>query len=40
MMTIYSDTLYWSRITPIFDPITDLDIIIEFDFLPYCERFQ
>ena len=23
MMTIYSDTLHWSGITPIFDPITD-----------------
>ena len=36
----YSDTLRWSGITPIFDPITDLDIITEFDFLPNCERFQ
>ena len=32
MMTIYSDTLHWSGITPIFDPITDLDLITEFDF--------
>ena len=39
MMTIYSDTLHWSGITPIFDPITDLDLITEFDFLPNCERF-
>ena len=31
MMTIYSDTLHWSGITPIFDPITDLDLITEFD---------
>ena len=39
MMIIYSDTLYSSGITPIFDPITDLDLITEFDFLPNCERF-
>ena len=39
MMTIYSDTLHWSGITPMFDPITDLDLITEFDFLPNCERF-
>ena len=39
MMTIYSDTLYWSGITQIFDPITDLDLITEFDLLPNCERF-
>ena len=38
MMTIYSDTLYWSGITPIFDPITDLDLITEFDLLPNYER--
>ena len=35
MMTIYSDTLHWSGITP----ITDLDLIAEFDFLPNCEMF-
>ena len=39
-MTIYSDTLHWSDITPIFDPITDLDHIIEFDFLPNCAMFR
>ena len=39
MMTIYSDTFHWSGITPIFDPITDLDLITIFDFLPNCERF-
>ena len=39
MMTIYSDTLHWSGITPILDPITDLDLITEFDFLPNWERF-
>ena len=39
MTTIYSDTLHLSGITPIFDPVTDLDLIIEFDFLPNCERF-
>ena len=32
MMTIYSDTLHWSGITPIFDPITDLHLISEFAF--------
>ena len=37
MMTIYSDTLYWSGISPIFDLITDLDIFTELDFLPNCE---
>ena len=37
MMTIYSDTLHWSGITPIFDPITDLDLIAEFGFLTNCE---
>ena len=40
MMTIYSDTLYWSGITPIFDPITDLDIIIEFDFFTELRGFR
>ena len=39
MMTIYSDTLHWSGITPIFDPVTDLDLITKFDFLPNCTRF-
>ena len=39
MMTIYSDTHHWLGTTPNFDPITDLDLITEFDFLPYCERF-
>ena len=39
MMTVYSDTLHWSGITLIFDPIIDLDLITEFDFLPNCERF-
>ena len=40
MMTIYSDTLHWSGITPIFDPITDLDLITEFDFLPIVRGFH
>ena len=39
MMTIYSDTLQWSGITPIFDPFTDLDLITKFDFLLICEMF-
>ena len=40
MMTIYNDTLHWSDIKPIFDPVTDLDIITEFDNLPNCGRFH
>ena len=39
MMVVYSDVLHCSGITPIFDPITDLDLITEFDFLPNYERF-
>ena len=39
MMTIYSDTQHWSGIIPIVDPITYLDLITEFDFLPNYERF-
>ena len=31
--------IHWSGITQIFDHITDLDLITEFDFLPICERF-
>ena len=38
-MTIYSDTLLWSGFTWIFDLVTELDLIIEFDFLPNCARF-
>ena len=34
MMTIYSDTLHWSGITPFSDPIIDLDLFNEFDLLP------
>ena len=34
IMAIYSGTLHWSGITPIVDPITDLDLITEFDLLP------
>ena len=34
MMIIYSNTLHWSGITPIFDPVTDQDLITEFYFLP------
>ena len=37
-MIIYSDTLHSSDIKPMFDPVTDLDIITEFDFLPNCAR--
>ena len=39
MMTIYSDILHLSEITPIFDPVTDLDHVTEFEVLPYCARF-
>ena len=35
-MTMYSDTLHWSGITPIFGLITNLDLITEFDLLHYC----
>ena len=38
MMTIYSDTLHWSGMTPSVDPITDINLITEFDFLPNWER--
>ena len=37
-MTIYSDTHHWSDITKMFDPVIDLDLITEFDFLPNCAR--
>ena len=33
------DIFHWSGMTPIFDPITDLDLITEFDLLTNCERF-
>ena len=32
-MVIYSDTLNWSNITPIFEPITELDLITNFDLI-------
>ena len=32
-MVIYSDTLNWSDITPIFEPITELDLITNFDLI-------
>ena len=32
-MVIYSDTLNWSNITPIFEPITELDLITNFDHI-------
>ena len=32
-MTIYSDTLNWSVITPIFKLITELDLITDFDLI-------
>ena len=39
MMTIYSYTLHWSGITQIFDLFLIWTILVEFDFLPNCERF-
>ena len=39
LMTIYSDILHWSGITPILDHFTDLDLITKFDVLSNCERF-
>ena len=33
-MTLYCDNLHWSGITPIFDPVTELVLIIEFYYLP------
>ena len=32
-MVIYSDTLTWSDIIPIFEPITELDLITNFDLI-------
>ena len=32
-MVIYRDTLYWANITPTFEPITLLDLIINFDLI-------
>ena len=40
MMTIYSDALHWSGITPIFDPITDLDLFTEFIFYLIARGFH
>ena len=31
-MPVYGDTLHWSDITQIFETITELDLILEFDF--------
>ena len=39
-MTIYSDTLSWLDIAPIFDPIIDLDLITEFDFYLIARGFN
>ena len=39
-MTIYSNSLHWSEITPIFEPFTEQDLITEFNFLPYYTRFS
>ena len=37
-MTIYSDTLNWSDITPICELITELDLIADFDLIT-CQQF-
>ena len=38
-MAIYSDTLNWSDITPICEPITELDLIIDFDLITKFRKF-
>ena len=38
MMTIYSESLRWSGMTQIFDPVTDFDLITEFDFFNLIAR--
>ena len=38
-MTIYSDTLNWSDITPTCELITELDLITEFDLISKFRRF-
>ena len=39
-MTIYSVILKWSDTTSIFDPVTDEDLITEFDFSPIVPGFH
>ena len=39
-MTIYSGTLHWLDITLIVDPVTDLELITEFDFLTNCASIE
>ena len=39
-MTIYSDTLNWSEITPICELITELDLITDFDLITKFRRFS
>ena len=38
-MTIYSDDLHGSDITPMFDSVTNLDLITQFDCLANCAKF-
>ena len=38
-MTVYSDTLHWSDITPICDLITELDLITDFDLISKFRKF-
>ena len=39
-IAMYSETLHLSEITQILDPVTDHDLIHEFDVLPDYERIQ
>ena len=38
-MTVYNDTLDWSDITPISEPITELDFVADFDLITKFWRF-
>ena len=38
-MTVYNDTLNWSDITPIWELITELDFITDFDLITKFWRF-
>ena len=38
-MTVYNDTLNWSGITPICEPITELDFITDFELITKFWRF-
>ena len=38
-MTVHNDTLNWSDITPIYELITELDFITDFDLITKFWRF-